>query len=704
MKKNSFRLIFFFVRIVICFYLFSGFSFAATLRWSPVESTESCEINGYKIHYGTVCGQFVNVIDVGKVTFYNLDELELTPTQTYYFAVSAYSTDNLDGSVSSCVPFTPEEPIQSTDNPEIVSFPQIDYINEVIEVVFSEGNMIGGDVKANYLFSPAIPFDVTKEILNESKTYTLFMSYIPEHTIFKMIVTNVTDSSGNILIADSIILNDDDNDQMPDDWEADYGIESAFLDADSDGLNNRLEYAKGTSPVNTDSDGDGMDDCWEIQNSLDPLVDDASDDIDGDGISNIEEYNDGSDVLNSAPQKPVPISPVGLSSGISLTPKLRLNPYFDQEGDTHSMTQWQISLESSFANTEDILFDGDGYDYLTSLTVPEYILDPNETYFWRARFYDVIGGRSLWSDPVSFTTISKDDSDLNKNGVPDNLQIVDGTVDVNADGVFDESTDLYKLVLYNDISIGLQGLSNVSEVTYLKTLSPDDIPDSVGRPTDMALGLIQFKLKVENSENPAYVKIYFSEAVGKKWYKYDLINGWYEYSSDYTVFGDDGKSVRLTLFDGEEGDGDGVKNGIIVDPSGPGGFVSAVSGSSGSGSVASGGGGGGGCFIATAAFGSPIEKHVQVLKDFRDLYLLKFKAGSAFVKTYYKYSPPIADTIAGNNIYRFLVRIALMPLIVFGYILVYMSPTQQLCLVFMFVFSIKFAWKIIGLWATKKQP
>jgi uncharacterized repeat protein (TIGR01451 family) len=78
---------------------------------------------------------------------------------------------------------------------------------------------------------------------------------------------------------------------------------------------------------------------------------------------------------------------------------------------------------------------------------------------------------------------------------------------------------------------------------------------------------------------------------------------------------------------------------------------------------AGGGGGGGGCFIATAAFGSPMEKHVQLLRDFRDRRLLTFRAGRAFVKFYYSASPPIADAIAKNEVLRGLTRLGLLPLV-----------------------------------------
>jgi hypothetical protein len=74
-------------------------------------------------------------------------------------------------------------------------------------------------------------------------------------------------------------------------------------------------------------------------------------------------------------------------------------------------------------------------------------------------------------------------------------------------------------------------------------------------------------------------------------------------------------------------------------------------------------GGGGGCFIATAAFGSYLDPHVMVLRHFRDDVLLQSELGTAFVKFYYKHSPPIADFIAQHETLRILMRFALTPLI-----------------------------------------
>jgi hypothetical protein len=63
-----------------------------------------------------------------------------------------------------------------------------------------------------------------------------------------------------------------------------------------------------------------------------------------------------------------------------------------------------------------------------------------------------------------------------------------------------------------------------------------------------------------------------------------------------------------------------------------------------------------GCFIATAAYGTPTAQQIDVLREFRDVVLLKSTLGTLFVALYYRLSPPVADFIAGNEVVRTLVR------------------------------------------------
>jgi len=77
------------------------------------------------------------------------------------------------------------------------------------------------------------------------------------------------------------------------------------------------------------------------------------------------------------------------------------------------------------------------------------------------------------------------------------------------------------------------------------------------------------------------------------------------------------------------------------------------------------------CFIATAAYGSPLHPHLDILRDFRDTYLMPSRFGHKLVELYYKYSPLFADLIAKQKALKFAVRISLLPIIAFSYSMVH---------------------------------
>jgi uncharacterized repeat protein (TIGR02543 family) len=80
-----------------------------------------------------------------------------------------------------------------------------------------------------------------------------------------------------------------------------------------------------------------------------------------------------------------------------------------------------------------------------------------------------------------------------------------------------------------------------------------------------------------------------------------------------------------------------------------------------------------GCFIATAAYGSPLHPSVMILREFRDRCLMPSKIGRAFVRLYYKHSPSAADFIAKNKVLKVVVRIMLFPLVALSYSILHFS-------------------------------
>jgi 5'-nucleotidase/UDP-sugar diphosphatase len=70
-----------------------------------------------------------------------------------------------------------------------------------------------------------------------------------------------------------------------------------------------------------------------------------------------------------------------------------------------------------------------------------------------------------------------------------------------------------------------------------------------------------------------------------------------------------------------------------------------------------------GCVVATAAYGSPLEEKVGLLRDFRDRILMKSQAGKKFVSFYYAHGVPVAKAIAQSEWLKAMVRVMLLPLI-----------------------------------------
>lgn len=84
---------------------------------------------------------------------------------------------------------------------------------------------------------------------------------------------------------------DFDRDGLPNMLEYRLGTNPRSADSDGDGLSDHDEDdIYGTNPAAADTDGDGMPDKWEVDNGLNPLVNDATEDRDLDGLTNLQEY------------------------------------------------------------------------------------------------------------------------------------------------------------------------------------------------------------------------------------------------------------------------------------------------------------------------------------------------------------------------------------------------------------------------------
>jgi len=85
-----------------------------------------------------------------------------------------------------------------------------------------------------------------------------------------------------------------------------------------------------------------------------------------------------------------------------------------------------------------------------------------------------------------------------------------------------------------------------------------------------------------------------------------------------------------------------------------------------------------GCFVATATYGTPMTEEIQILREFRDKYLLTNPIGQAFADFYYKFSPPIAEFITEHPSLKPIVRAGLVPAVVMSTVVVNSTVSEKM--------------------------
>ncbi len=146
-----------------------------------------------------------------------------------------------------------------------------------------------------------------------------------------------------------------------------------------------------------------------------------------------------------------------------------------------------------------------------------------------------------------------DDTDLNANGVPDNLE--------------PERIKVVKTYVGNALfGVELTGAPVGSAIESV-TAMPATVAANV--PRDFPAGLVAFRIAVPHPGDQAIVtiRLNYDAPADTLWYKWSKSKGWYDFSSNVTWV--DRRTVRVLLVDGGDGDSDGAADGYIYDPIGP---------------------------------------------------------------------------------------------------------------------------------------
>jgi parallel beta-helix repeat protein len=232
----------------------------------------------------------------------------------------------------------------------------------------------------------------------------------------------------------------------------------------------------------------------------------------------------------------------------------------------------------------------------------------------------------------------------------------------------------------NSINIYKPQLSSTYTITH-NTLDDNTGVDSIGNPTGNAIyvndnlhsGFVtNISDNLITNHNGYGIRVYYGASVtysyNDLWQNADGTTDGIPVDGGHNISADPLYNANYTLQPGSPAIGtasDGKDMGVVFADCGCG--------------VAGGGGepSGGGCFIATAAYGSYLDSHVDTLRSFRDQYLETNPLGSAFVSLYYKVSPPMADFIEKHPTLKPVVRAGLMPAVAMSSVALNTTPAEK---------------------------
>ena len=145
-----------------------------------------------------------------------------------------------------------------------------------------------------------IDFDTDNDVLDDGSEIFVFKTSPISNDTDK---DNLSDWEEIFFFHSNASDSDTDMDGMPDSWEVQYGLDllsnNSENDVDGDLLTDLQEFLLGTDPRDSDSDDDGIPDEWEVSQGLNPVYIDSSEDLDLDSLSNIVEYQIGTSANNN---------------------------------------------------------------------------------------------------------------------------------------------------------------------------------------------------------------------------------------------------------------------------------------------------------------------------------------------------------------------------------------------------------------------